>query len=93
MANFPPTKSEYLLFIAGDSPRSDRAVQNLKSLQELLRAKTEIHIQIVDIFKNPQLAEKYKVLSTPSLVRTQPPPICRIIGDLSNPAEIAKLLE
>lgn len=71
------------LFVTGNTPNSTRAIANLKKIlaEELKGMYT---LQIVDVQKNPQLAEDEKILATPTLSRILPPPIRRIIGDLSD---------
>jgi circadian clock protein KaiB len=43
---------------------------------------------IIDVLENPQLAEDEKILATPTLVKELPPPIRRIIGDLSDKEKV-----
>ena len=45
-------------------------------------------LKIIDVFKNPQLAEDEKILATPTLSRVLPPPVKRIIGDLSDKEKV-----
>ena len=70
------------LYVTGETPNSVRAINNLKGLLagEL---KGLYELQIVDVMKNPQLAEDEKILATPMLSRVLPLPMRRIIGDLS----------
>ena len=70
------------LYITGDSPRSRRAIANLQRFCELELPRSEIII--IDVLEQPQIAELEKILITPTLVKEQPPPSERIIGDLSN---------
>ena len=70
------------LYITGQTPNSIRAIGNLKEiLKQDLKGKYEL--KIIDVQKNPQLAEDEKILATPTLSRVLPLPIRRIIGDLS----------
>ncbi len=75
--------SKYLLklFITGETPRSTRAIATLKRLcaEEL---KDQCEMVIIDTLERPQLAEEENVLATPTLIKQQPPPLRRIIGDL-----------
>jgi circadian clock protein KaiB len=71
------------LYVAGQTPKSLTAFANLKRLcEEHLQGK--YRIQVIDLAKNPQLARGDQILAIPTLVRTLPSPIRRIIGDLSN---------
>ena len=70
------------LYVTGQTPNSVRAVENLKKILEKdLREVYEL--KVIDVQKNPQLAEDEKILATPTLSRVLPLPIRRIIGDLS----------
>jgi circadian clock protein KaiB len=71
------------LYVAGQTERSMVAFANLKKIgEEFLKGRYKI--EIVDLMKNPQLAEGDQILAVPTLVRKLPPPIRKIIGDLSN---------
>lgn len=71
------------LYITGRTPRSERAIANLRRIcEEDLLDKYEM--QIIDVLECPQLAEDEKILATPTLIKALPPPLKRIIGDLSD---------
>lgn len=71
------------LFIAGDSPKSRTALQNLERLCERHLA-GRYNIEVIDLVKRPELAKAYQILAIPTLVRELPEPIKRVIGDLSD---------
>jgi len=71
------------LYVAGQTPRSSIAFDNLKRLCEE-RLKGHYSIEVIDLLKNPRLAKDDQILAIPTLVRRLPPPVRRIIGDLSN---------
>lgn len=71
------------LFVAGDSPKSRLAVQNLERLCERHLA-GRYTIEVIDLIKRPELAKAYQILAIPTLVREVPEPIKRVIGDLSD---------
>jgi circadian clock protein KaiB len=74
---------ELRLYVAGHTPKSIKAFDNLKKLcEEHLKGK--YHIEVIDLLKNPQLAKGDQIIAVPTLVRELPPPIRKIIGDLSN---------
>ena len=74
---------ELRLYVAGQTPKSLAAFANLQKIcEEHLKGK--YHIEVVDLLKNPQLAKGDQILALPTLVRKLPPPIKKIIGDLSN---------
>ncbi|HUJ19560.1 MAG TPA: circadian clock KaiB family protein [Nitrospirota bacterium] len=71
------------LYVAGQTPKSIAAFQNLTKICEkymLCRYK----IEVVDLLENPQLAKGDQILAVPTLVRKLPVPVRKIIGDLSN---------
>jgi circadian clock protein KaiB len=75
------------LYITGNTPKSERAIANLKAICEKdLQGLYEL--QIIDVLESPQLAENDKILATPTLIKDLPPPLKRIIGDLSNPEKV-----
>lgn len=71
------------LYISGQTPRSERAIANLRRVCEE-RMSGQCEMVIIDILERPQLAEDERILATPMLVKQLPPPVRRIIGDLSN---------
>lgn len=71
------------LYVAGQTPKSVAAFNNLKKLCEE-HLKGQYHIEVVDLLKQPQLAKGDQILAIPTLVRKLPQPIKKIIGDLSN---------
>ena len=71
------------LYVAGQTPKSMEAFENLKKIAEE-HLKGRYKIEIIDLMKNPQLARGDQIIATPTLVRKLPEPIRKIIGDLSN---------
>ena len=71
------------LYIAGQTPKSLRALANLKQICEKHLA-GKYHIEIIDLLENPQLASTDQILAIPTLIRKLPEPMRKIIGDLSN---------
>ena len=74
---------ELRLYVAGQTPKSLAAFANLKKICEDHLA-GQYHIEIIDLLKDPQLASGDQILAIPTLVRSLPEPIKKIIGDLSN---------
>jgi circadian clock protein KaiB len=70
------------LYVAGETPRSVAAIENLRRICADYMGRYEI--EVVDLVKNPQLARDDQVLAIPTLVRQMPAPAKKIIGDLSN---------
>ena len=80
-----PSPDTFLLrlYVAGQTPKSVRAFENLKRLcEEHLADRYEI--EIIDLLERPQLGRGDQILAIPTLVRRLPAPMKKIIGDLSN---------
>ncbi len=71
------------LYITGQTPRSQAAIANLKRLCEE-DLKGEYDMVVIDVLERPQLAEDERILATPTVIKELPPPLRRIIGDLSD---------
>ena len=71
------------LYVAGNTPNSIRALKMLKNIMEQ-EFQGVYALKIIDVLKNPHLAEEDKILATPTLAKVLPPPVRRIIGDLSD---------
>lgn len=75
------------LFITGRTARSEQAIKALRRLCEM-EFSGQYDIQIIDVLEHPQLAEDEKILATPTLIKQLPPPMKRIIGDLSEKEKV-----
>jgi circadian clock protein KaiB len=71
------------LYVAGQTPKSLAAIANLKMLCEDHLA-GRYTIEVIDLLVKPQLAAGDQIVALPTLVRRLPPPLKRVIGDLSN---------
>jgi circadian clock protein KaiB len=80
-------KYELRLYIAGNTPKSVMALKNLKLYCEE-HLKDQYDIEVIDLLKNPRLAEGDQILAVPTLVKKVPEPVRRIIGDLSNKEKV-----
>lgn len=75
------------LYVTGQSPRSEQAIANLRRICEAeLQGRYEM--SIVDVLKEPEVADQEMIVATPTLIRSSPPPVRRIIGDLSDTAQV-----
>jgi circadian clock protein KaiB len=71
------------LYVAGQSPKSVNAIANIKNIcEEHLRGRYEL--EVIDLYQQPQHAQGEQIIALPTLIRKLPPPLRRIIGDLSN---------
>ena len=86
--------NKYLLklFITGQTIRSGHAITNLRRILEK-ELGTGYELVIIDVLERPQDAEHEKILATPTLIRESPPPVRRIIGDLSDTKQVLMGLE
>ena len=80
---------DFRLYVAGDSPRSVMAIENLRRLHEELGL-GEPRVELIDVLEHPDVAERDRILTTPTLVRTEPPR--RVTGDLSDRAAVMRAL-
>ncbi len=71
------------LYVAGQTPKSIQAFENLQRIGDT-HLSGRYKIEVVDLLKNPKLAKGDQIIAVPTLVRRLPPPIRKIIGDLSN---------
>lgn len=86
--------SKYLLrlFVTGASSRTGIAIANLHRIcEEELQGQYEL--EIIDVLEFPDLAETEKILATPTLIKSLPLPLRRVIGDLSNTEKVLMGLE
>lgn len=80
------------LYVAGSSARSTRAIQNAKEICET-HFKDRYTLEVIDIFQQPALAREDAVLAVPVLIRRQPRPVRRFLGDLSDRARVVSGLD
>ena len=71
------------LYIAGHTEKSDLALANLEEICEQ-HLQGQYSIEVIDLLRNPQLAAGDQILAIPTLVRKLPPPLKKIVGDLSH---------
>ena len=75
------------LYVTGHTPKSKRAIANIQSICENELA-GQYELVIIDVLEKPQLAEDEKILATPTLTKALPPPMRRVIGDLSDAKKV-----
>ncbi|MBI2514184.1 MAG: circadian clock protein KaiB [Opitutae bacterium] len=83
MASRAPSPWVLRLYIAGATAHSVLAIRNLRRLCDE-HLSNRYQIEVIDLLKNPQLAQGDQIVAVPTLVRRLPPPLRKIIGDLSN---------
>ena len=78
-----PTRYLMKLYVAGQSPKSVKAVANTRNIcEENLQGSYEL--QVIDLYQQPQLAAGDQIIALPTLIRKLPSPLRRVIGDMSN---------
>jgi circadian clock protein KaiB len=88
----PLPKYVLKLYVTGTSPRAEVAIANLRRIceQEL---RDQYALEIIDVLEHPEVAEDDKILATPTLIKQLPPPLRRVIGDLSDKEKVLLGLE
>ena len=80
-----PEAEHYLLrlYVTGTTPRSARAIQNIRAIcEEKLQGRYDL--EVIDIYRHPEQAKPEQVVVTPTLVKKLPLPVRKLIGDLSD---------
>ena len=85
-------KYDLWLYVAGKTDRSLAAIDNLTQICSR-HLDGRYRIKVIDLVENPRLARDHQILALPTLVRQLPPPLRKIIGDLSNTERVLVGLE
>jgi circadian clock protein KaiB len=80
------------LYVAGKSTRAEAAIANLRQLCDN-ELQGQYVLEIIDVLERPDLAEDARILATPTLIKQLPPPLRRVIGDLSDREKLLLGLE
>ena len=78
-------KGRYVLrlYVAGSTPRSSAAIANLKSVcEEHLAGRYDL--EVIDVYQQPTLAKGEQIIAAPTLIKKLPPPVRKLIGDMSD---------
>ena len=75
------------LYVSGATTRSSRAIENIRNFCEE-HLKDRYELEIVDIYQQPELLEKDQVVAAPTLIKDLPPPLQKLIGDMSDREKI-----
>ena len=82
----PPERRPFYnlrLYVTGHTPRSLTSIRNLKTiLDEFLPGRFDL--EVVDIYQRPERAREAQIIAAPTLVKSLPQPVRKLIGDLSN---------
>lgn len=82
-----PPWHELRLYVAGQSPRSVRAIENLRRVCDDHLA-GRYRVEVIDLLVDPARARSDEIVAVPTLVRRLPDPVRKIIGDLSDTAQV-----
>jgi circadian clock protein KaiB len=75
------------LFITGTTPRSARAIRNIRAIcEEYLEGHYDL--EVIDIYQHPEHVRAEQIIVTPTLVKQSPRPVRKLIGDLSDTARV-----
>ena len=75
------------LFTTGTTPRSTRAIQNLRAICEAM-LKGRYQLEVVDIYQEPGRASEADIIAAPTLIKEEPEPKRRMVGDLSDRVKV-----
>ena len=71
------------LYVSGSTLKSALAIENIKRICEQ-HLKNRYDLEVIDIYQQPSLAREEQIVAVPTLIKQSPPPVRRLIGDLSN---------
>ena len=91
IGNLPKGPYVLRLFVAGITPKSLRAVNNLKKTLKDFDA--DYQLEIIDIYQNPIIAMDGQIIAAPTLIKEFPLPVRRFIGDMSDSSKLIIGLE
>ena len=75
------------LYVTGSTPRSTRAIQNIRALcEEHLQGHYDL--QVIDIYQQPGSAGKEQIIAAPTLIKSLPAPLRKLVGDLSDSEKV-----
>ena len=82
----------FRLYVSGATPKSSEAITNVKHICEK-HILGQYRLEVIDIYQQPQRAARDKVVAVPMLVKHMPRPVRRLIGTLSQTAQLMKTLQ
>jgi circadian clock protein KaiB len=71
------------LYVSGSTLKSERAVENIKRVCEQ-HLKGRYNLEVIDIYQQANLARDEQIVAVPTLIKRLPPPLQRLVGDMSN---------
>jgi circadian clock protein KaiB len=86
-AALSPRQYVLRLYVTGSTPRSSRAIQNIRALCDR-HLEGRYDLAIIDIYQQPALASREQIIAAPTLIRKLPMPLRKVIGDLSDESQV-----
>jgi circadian clock protein KaiB len=80
------------LYVTGQTPRSVRAIENLNRFCARF-LKGRFDLEVIDIYQQPALAKEVQILAAPTLIKTQPLPVRRLVGDFTDQERVVSGLD
>ena len=75
------------LYVTGMTPKAQVAIRNIKKIcEEELKGRYEL--EVIDIYQQPELAKREQIIAAPTLIRTLPLPLRRLVGDMSDKEKV-----
>jgi circadian clock protein KaiB len=87
LASGTPERYVFRLYVSGATPRSTRAIANIKKICND-KIVDRYELEVIDIYQQPVLAKNEQIIATPTLIRHLPLPLRRFVGDLSNTQQL-----
>jgi circadian clock protein KaiB len=84
-----PSEERYVLrlFVTGMTARSVRAVENVRAVcKQYIEGRYDL--EVIDVYQQPDLAQCEQIIAAPTLIKKQPLPLRRVIGDMSNTEQL-----
>lgn len=78
-----PQRYVLRLYVTGSTPRSSKAIQNIRALCEQ-HLQGRYDLEVIDIYQQPVLAKGEQIIAAPTLIKELPAPLRKVVGDLSN---------
>jgi circadian clock protein KaiB len=82
-AKRPVTRYALRLYITGQTPRSRQSVENLRALCDKY-IPNQFDLEVVDIYQQPAMAAAGQIIAAPTLIKSMPLPLRRLVGDFSD---------
>jgi circadian clock protein KaiB len=80
------------LYVTGSTLRSTRAIDNLRRVLES-ELPDRYDLEVVDVYEHPEAAAEHQILAAPTLIKLEPAPVRRVIGDLSDTERVLRGLD